>query len=235
MHIKSGRLILSIIFILCLSFQASAWNPMVVVSGGGVSGWSTDFVDCTAGNVDDQTGWETNRNDSDNADRGGDFVCSSGTAYRGANCGVIQYLLAEYSLSDADYSIQVEAKVAAEANGRIFGTCLRCTVDSTGLTGYVVRVDTAGNLVDIYKYTDGSSATLLDDDAITDVDWTAFQTVKVSISGSATTTINFYVEGSLEATVDDSSSPITAANYAGMASYCGTGTEETFDDFQIIE
>ena len=29
------KLILSILFILCLSFQASAWNPMVVVSGGG--------------------------------------------------------------------------------------------------------------------------------------------------------------------------------------------------------
>ena len=28
------KLILSILFILCLSFQASAWNPMVVVSGG---------------------------------------------------------------------------------------------------------------------------------------------------------------------------------------------------------
>jgi len=33
MHIKSGRLILSILFIVCLSFQASAWNPLVVVSG----------------------------------------------------------------------------------------------------------------------------------------------------------------------------------------------------------
>ena len=29
------KLILSILFILCLSFQASAWNPMVVVSGSG--------------------------------------------------------------------------------------------------------------------------------------------------------------------------------------------------------
>jgi len=29
------KLILSILFILCLSFQASAWNPFVVVSGGG--------------------------------------------------------------------------------------------------------------------------------------------------------------------------------------------------------
>jgi len=38
MHIKSGRLILSILFILCLSFQASAWNPMVVVSGSGGGG-----------------------------------------------------------------------------------------------------------------------------------------------------------------------------------------------------
>ena len=27
--------ILSILFVICLSFQASAWNPMVVVSGGG--------------------------------------------------------------------------------------------------------------------------------------------------------------------------------------------------------
>ena len=31
------KLILSTLFILCLSFQASAWNPMVVVSGGGSS------------------------------------------------------------------------------------------------------------------------------------------------------------------------------------------------------
>ena len=29
------KLILSVLFIFCLSFQASAWNPMVVVSGGG--------------------------------------------------------------------------------------------------------------------------------------------------------------------------------------------------------
>jgi len=33
MHITSRRLILSILFILCLSIQASAWNPMAVVSG----------------------------------------------------------------------------------------------------------------------------------------------------------------------------------------------------------
>ena len=33
MHITSRRLILAILFIFCLSFQASAWNPMVVVSG----------------------------------------------------------------------------------------------------------------------------------------------------------------------------------------------------------
>ena len=38
------KLILSILFIICLSFQASAWNPMVVVSGGGGTEDFSDIV-----------------------------------------------------------------------------------------------------------------------------------------------------------------------------------------------
>ena len=38
------KLILSILFILCLSFQASAWNPMVVLSGGGVATCDTSNI-----------------------------------------------------------------------------------------------------------------------------------------------------------------------------------------------
>jgi len=46
------RLILSIIFILCLSFQASAWNPTVVVSGSGEAGLTctASAVVCTTNN-----------------------------------------------------------------------------------------------------------------------------------------------------------------------------------------
>jgi len=49
------KLILSILFILCLSFQASAWNPMVVVSGGAGAGAGSP---CTGSlHCDD---WESN-------------------------------------------------------------------------------------------------------------------------------------------------------------------------------
>ena len=39
------KLILSILFILCLSFQASAFNPMIVVSGGGAASCVKDTTD----------------------------------------------------------------------------------------------------------------------------------------------------------------------------------------------
>ena len=45
------KLILSILFILCLSFQASAWNPFVVVSGGGISDYCSS---CTPGDPTDE-------------------------------------------------------------------------------------------------------------------------------------------------------------------------------------
>jgi len=56
------KLILSILFILCLSFQASAWNPMVVVSGSGGLGpelhVSANAASDPNGNeADATTGW----------------------------------------------------------------------------------------------------------------------------------------------------------------------------------
>jgi len=61
------KLIISILFILCLSFQASAWNPMVVVSGSGGEerDWSTigGFWRCegeTLSATDDRYGLNNN-------------------------------------------------------------------------------------------------------------------------------------------------------------------------------
>ena len=47
------KLILSILFIICLSFQASAWNPMVVVSGGGEEATPSACTSCTPGDPAD--------------------------------------------------------------------------------------------------------------------------------------------------------------------------------------
>jgi len=55
------KLILSILFILCLSFQASAWNPMVVVSGGGSTppDCSEDFAAGDTGDVASATDFDS--------------------------------------------------------------------------------------------------------------------------------------------------------------------------------
>lgn len=84
------KLILSILFILCLSFQASAWNPMVVVSGSG-SAEPTDYsqdASCEGAyrmNVPNDTEPDRSVNGIDLAQHTGIMLTSADDPYTEAN------------------------------------------------------------------------------------------------------------------------------------------------------
>jgi len=84
------KLILSILFILCLSFQASAWNPMVVVSGTPASS-SIDYsqdASCEGAyrmNVTNATEPDISVNSIDLAQNGGDMPTNADDPYTEAS------------------------------------------------------------------------------------------------------------------------------------------------------
>jgi len=86
------KLILAILFILCLSFQASAWNPMVVTSGGEAATYPDIILDMnseetwvvdTTYTADDPT--ECHDEDIIGAIAGGGFAEETGSPLSGAS------------------------------------------------------------------------------------------------------------------------------------------------------
>ena len=241
--------LLIILSILLIATSVFAWtvqdaHKAVIASmnAAAPSGWSDDFDGGAVSNLDARTGWETTKNVGNKTAHSTDLTIEvkSGDddeVVRDDENGVTLACMAEYTLADADYSVQAEVHMANENEGEfLYAVGVRLADNSTGMDGYWIRISPYYNFLNIIKCVDGSESTILTNDEITNLNWTAYQTVKITISGSATTTINVYIEDSLESTVEDSSSPITAKGFGGIVGSWSTGeTNNYLDDFEIIE
>ena len=218
---------------------AGAWGTMIIGGSGlpaAVGGWSDDFSGCTSGYVDAQTGWGTNLTTDLNANHSADFVCSSGEGLRNADTGRKQYLLADYEPVDTDYSVSVDMKMTTDASTYVGGPCVRAFEDSTGLTGYCTLINGKGNSIYIIKYTNGSLAYLINNQAITNFDWSSYKTIKLVVSGSATTTLTVWIADEQVATIDDSTSPFTTKSYGGIHTYWyADDSADTYADNYVHE
>jgi len=121
------ELILSILFILCLSFQASAFNPMVVLSGSGSVSAPEITDDFSSDNI-------TNIK--------GDVVVTGGVAENGvAYASNLGYHSTQ--LSSANHYAQVD--VYYTGGGQDGGPLVRCNADGTDSTGYYLDlIDNVG-------------------------------------------------------------------------------------------
>lgn len=212
----------------------------VIMMGGGVpapSGWTDDFA-TGSGNMSARTGWGTTYWD-DNipmGDRGPGWTYGSGTSNRVGDTGTTEFILADYAPTSADYYVEYKITLDADASREIVGPVIRASEGANGLTGYAIwYINTSSNVLDIVRYDNGVRTILLNDDPITDYDWTAGHIIKLSaVTNGGNVDLKFYIDGNLESSVTDSSAgKILTTGKGGLMSYWETGRTVTIDDFAI--
>ena len=143
MHITSRRLILSILFIICLSFQASAWNIMVVGSGNQSS------ASCDTSNVD--LWWRCEALDF-SATNG----CNGGT---GEDCAVSDDTAANNNCAinaDASYFGTGTGLDCPTSNDYVSFSTPLATMDDEGRLGLWIRITTWQDEAPFYTIYDDS-------------------------------------------------------------------------------
>jgi len=194
----------------------------------------SDNFDGGSGNLDARAGWGTTQDANINAAASTAITLASNVAQRSISDGEYKYVLADtFTPGSADYFVSVDCKAAAEAaSNYIYGPLVRGSVGATGASGYTVNISPMDDLATIMKWTNGTETAVNTFFAVTSKDWSVFHTVKLNVSGGATTTIQLYIDGNLESTQTDSTSPITAAGNGGLMSYYHTQAL-SWDNFLI--
>jgi glycerophosphoryl diester phosphodiesterase len=128
----------------------------------------------------------------------------------------IEYYWNAGNPATADYSVSADVYIASTDSGVSAAVFARAATTATG--GYFAALF-AGTGLRLYKQNGaGSFSQLGSTVAVTLVAGTT-RNIKIGVSGSATTTIKGYVDGSLLITQTDSSSPHTSAGKAGIRLY----------------
>lgn len=134
------------------------------------------------------------------------------------HCGALGAVYASGSPSSADYYVECDYVIFSDIQGA--GIALRMT--TSALTFYGVRYQSGQYILS--KFTAGSEAWLGTPWAPSPAH-TGTHKLRITVSGSSTTTIAVAVDGVTVITYADSSSPITAPGKAGMYHLFGTGND----------
>lgn len=146
------------------------------------------------------------------------------------HCGDVGAVYASGSPVGADYYVECDYIIATDVQGP--GIALR--MSTSALTFYGVRYQTGQYILG--KYVAGSGTPL--------GTWTpspahtGTHKLRITVSGSSTTTITVSVDGVVVITYNDSSSPITAAGKAGLFSLIAAndvGTGKHIDNYIAVE
>jgi hypothetical protein len=114
-----------------------------------------------------------------------------------------------------DYAVEADLYVQSNLTGDRVGVVAR--LDTATAATYLAQYEQADNGFHLYKVAAGGAATALGS-------WTpggsptpgATMRIRLDISGTTTTTLKVYVDGTLRVTVADSTAPYTAAGRAGI-------------------
>jgi len=237
------------LIVVFLLFSAADALIFVKSKPSGAAGWSDDFnTNCSGVDADSRTGWGTTYEAVAGTQRSTYFDCTGNELVSDERTGFTLYLLADYSdFADANYCVTVKLKQNSDGEQYMAGPVVRGAVaGSNTLTGYYLWVDSANNDLGIMKCVAGTCALILADDGMTNYDWASYQTVKLCVTGSTSTTITAHVGITEEASVTDTAAcegaeasncaALTAAGLAGLACWDGVDPQDQFfDDFAIDE
>ncbi len=229
--------LLLIIVILFLPILVRASGMMML--GGGTpiadTGWSDNF-DGGSGQLDNRTGWGSNKYCNDNSALPNDLDLGSNVLTRSENSGAYDYIYADYTPSSANYYVQFDAKVSNESIQILQAPVVRGQATPL-FTGYTAEIRCDLNTITVQRFVSMVETDVLAGHAITALDWTAFHTVKVAVSGSGTSTnIKIWIDATLEVDVTDSVSHNAVMDNVGQGGICSWQSSTyttTWDNFVI--
>lgn len=160
-----------------------------------------------------------------------------GSVFSGGTGGQITIYWSSWTPPSADYSVKVTFKYLTDADQ--IGIMIRGNGDTTGsgtaTTGYMVRYDaTVGTgVIQVFKNTAGSTYTQMGAD-IAHTHPVDGDILQVDISGSGTTTLDLFYNGSSIGSRSDSSTPFTSAGFVGVWGPGGgvAGTTVHFEKYE---
>lgn len=228
------KFILILFLLLCFAVPSSA--RMIIGSGAaGSTGWSDNFTGSDNDVLEDRTGWVDLLGYADNEAKTNQAIILSNEVRFYDSSTDIDYILASYAPLDADYSVQCTTRLAATQQYWFPGPAVRASTGATTFVGYYIRITEADNTVEIRKKLNGANSVLIGSAVISDVTWTNTNTFKLTVSGSTTTDLALYINGTSRVTGADSTSPITAAGNGGLIFQTESGQYNYVDNFEIVD
>jgi len=223
-------------------FVGKSWAigpaTLMMFSGSGVSCLGTwcDNFNGGSGALEDRTGWGKEYA-LDGTDSANYHTLSNNEVQRLGFSGYV-YNLADFTPTDEDYSVQIDTKTVSDDIAYIMGPIVRGSLGSgNAMTGYSIRIEPATNNLLIRRYVDGSSYAPVDV-TMTNLDWSTYHTVKLTVSGTgATVTLTAYVDGNQEATGGDTGATriVTTGNGGVFSSWSANENHKYLDNFIITD